>query len=171
VGRPSLIESIDTESVATISRCDNQGRISFRALDTVRRIERVYAFDIDHEQAERYADERSRTTRSYCFVPPQRLPDTARSGHCQPQSNGVFQRLSGALARVGHKQARGVAEQGDMSDAPCSKGVALEQMVEPHIARFRRQQDLSRSRFKVSTPLVQYGHWRRDTMAFQRPAF
>jgi alanine dehydrogenase len=59
VGRPSLIESIDTESVATISGCGNQGRISLRALDTVRRLERVYAFDIDHEQAERYADELS----------------------------------------------------------------------------------------------------------------
>jgi alanine dehydrogenase len=46
-------------SVATISGCGNQGRISLRALATVRRLERVYAFDLDHEQAERYADELS----------------------------------------------------------------------------------------------------------------
>lgn len=46
-------------TVATISGCGNQGRISLRALATVRRIEKVYAFDADHEQAERYADELS----------------------------------------------------------------------------------------------------------------
>ena len=36
-------------------RCGHlrMGRISLRALDTVRRIERAYAFDIDHEQVER----------------------------------------------------------------------------------------------------------------------
>src|SRR5262245_1651549 len=44
-------------TVATISGCGNQGRISLRALAAVRRLERVYAFDIDHEQAERYANE------------------------------------------------------------------------------------------------------------------
>src|SRR5262245_20967948 len=46
-------------TVATISGCGNQGRISLRALATGRRLERVYAFDIDHEQAERYAEELS----------------------------------------------------------------------------------------------------------------
>jgi alanine dehydrogenase len=46
-------------TVATISGCGNQGRISLRALVTVRRLEKVYAFDVDHEQAERYADELS----------------------------------------------------------------------------------------------------------------
>jgi alanine dehydrogenase len=46
-------------SVATISGCGAQGRISLRALATVRRLERVYAFDTDHGQAERYADELS----------------------------------------------------------------------------------------------------------------
>ncbi len=46
-------------SVATIIGCGNQGRISLRALATVRRLERVYAFDIDHDQAARYAEELS----------------------------------------------------------------------------------------------------------------
>jgi len=46
-------------TVATVAGCGNQGRISLRALATVRRLEKVYAFDIDHEQAERYADELS----------------------------------------------------------------------------------------------------------------
>jgi alanine dehydrogenase len=46
-------------TVATISGCGAQGRISLRALATVRRLEKVFAFDVDHEQAERYADELS----------------------------------------------------------------------------------------------------------------
>jgi alanine dehydrogenase len=46
-------------TVATIAGCGNQGRISLRALATVRRLEKVFAFDVDHEQAERYADELS----------------------------------------------------------------------------------------------------------------
>ena len=44
-------------TVATISGCGNQGRISLRALVAVRRLQRVYAFDVDHDQARRYADE------------------------------------------------------------------------------------------------------------------
>jgi len=44
-------------SVATIAGCGNQGRISLRALAKVRRLEKVFAFDIDHEQALRYAEE------------------------------------------------------------------------------------------------------------------
>src|SRR5215470_12117006 len=46
-------------TVATICGCGNQGRISLRALATVCRLEKVYAFDTDHEQAERYTDELS----------------------------------------------------------------------------------------------------------------
>jgi alanine dehydrogenase len=46
-------------AVATISGCGNQGRVSLRALARVRRLERVYAFDADYEQAERYAAELS----------------------------------------------------------------------------------------------------------------
>lgn len=46
-------------TIATISGCGNQGRISLRAIAAVRRLERAYAFDIDHVQAERYADELS----------------------------------------------------------------------------------------------------------------
>jgi alanine dehydrogenase len=46
-------------TVATISGCGNQGRISLRALATVRRLEKAYAFDADYEQAVRYADELS----------------------------------------------------------------------------------------------------------------
>jgi alanine dehydrogenase len=47
-------------SVATISGCGNQGRVSLRAIATVRRLDKVYAFDTDHQQAERYAEELSR---------------------------------------------------------------------------------------------------------------
>ena len=43
--------------VATICGCGNQGRISLKALTKVRPIEQVYAFDIDHHQAERFAAE------------------------------------------------------------------------------------------------------------------
>jgi alanine dehydrogenase len=46
-------------TIATVAGCGNQGRISLRALATVRRLEKVYAFDTDHEQAERFADELS----------------------------------------------------------------------------------------------------------------
>lgn len=46
-------------SVATISGCGNQGRISLRALALVRQLEKVYAFDVDHKQAKRYAEELS----------------------------------------------------------------------------------------------------------------
>ena len=40
--------------VATICGCGNQGRISLKALMKVRRIEKVYAFDIDSRQVERF---------------------------------------------------------------------------------------------------------------------
>jgi hypothetical protein len=57
-----------------------------------------------------------------------------------------------------------------MSDAPCSKGIALEQMVEPHIVWFRRQEDSSQSWFKASTQLIQDGLRRRghDILGAQR---
>ena len=47
-------------TVATIVGCGNQGRISLRALAKVRRLQKAYAFDIDHERAARYAEELSR---------------------------------------------------------------------------------------------------------------
>ncbi len=46
-------------TVATVAGCGNQGRISLRALGAVRRLEKVYAFDVEHELAERYANELS----------------------------------------------------------------------------------------------------------------
>ncbi len=46
--------------VATISGCGNQGRISLRALAAVRSLEKVYAFDVNHDQAKHYADELSK---------------------------------------------------------------------------------------------------------------
>lgn len=46
-------------TIATISGCGAQGRISLRALAAVRRLEKVYAFDVDREQAKQYADELS----------------------------------------------------------------------------------------------------------------
>ena len=49
----------DNAKVATICGCGNQGRIQLRALMKVRAIERVYAFDLDHARAERFADELS----------------------------------------------------------------------------------------------------------------
>jgi len=48
----------DAKTVA-ICGCGNQGRVSLRALTRVRHIEQVYAFDTDHEQAARYAEELS----------------------------------------------------------------------------------------------------------------
>jgi alanine dehydrogenase len=44
-------------AVATICGCGNQGRISLRALATVRSLTRAYAWDIDESQARRFADE------------------------------------------------------------------------------------------------------------------
>jgi ornithine cyclodeaminase/alanine dehydrogenase-like protein (mu-crystallin family) len=44
-------------TTATICGCGNQGRVSLRALMQVRRIEQVYVFDADAEQAARYAAE------------------------------------------------------------------------------------------------------------------
>lgn len=46
-------------NVATICGCGNQGRISLRAIARVRRLARAYAFDIDEEQAGRFASELS----------------------------------------------------------------------------------------------------------------
>lgn len=45
--------------VATICGCGNQGRIQLRALARARPIERVYAFDSDDAQAQRFASELS----------------------------------------------------------------------------------------------------------------
>jgi ornithine cyclodeaminase/alanine dehydrogenase len=49
----------DDAKVATICGCGNQGRIQLKALMKVRDIERVYAFDLDHARAERFAGELS----------------------------------------------------------------------------------------------------------------
>lgn len=49
----------DDAKVATICGCGNQGRIQLKALMKVRDIERVYAFDLDHARAERFAVELS----------------------------------------------------------------------------------------------------------------
>lgn len=46
--------------VATICGCGNQGRISLKAIAKVRDLSRAYAWDIDHNQARRFADELSR---------------------------------------------------------------------------------------------------------------
>ena len=45
--------------VATICGCGNQGRISLKAISSVRPLELVYAFDSDENQARRFADELS----------------------------------------------------------------------------------------------------------------
>ena len=45
--------------IATICGCGNQGRISLRAITKVRQLERVFAFDNDDAQAERFARELS----------------------------------------------------------------------------------------------------------------
>ncbi len=46
-------------ATATICGCGNQGRVSLRALAQVRPIEQVFAFDINAEQAARYAEDMS----------------------------------------------------------------------------------------------------------------
>jgi alanine dehydrogenase len=46
-------------SIATICGCGNQGRISLRTLMKVRRLTRAYAFDIDGDQARRFAGDLS----------------------------------------------------------------------------------------------------------------
>ena len=46
-------------TVATICGCGNQGRISLRAISTVRKLESANAFDTDPERAERFAREMS----------------------------------------------------------------------------------------------------------------
>jgi alanine dehydrogenase len=45
--------------VATVCGCGNQGRISLRAVAEVRSLARAYAFDVDEEQARRFASELS----------------------------------------------------------------------------------------------------------------
>jgi len=49
----------DDAKAAVICGCGNQGRIQLKALMKVRALERVYAFDLDHAQAERFAGELS----------------------------------------------------------------------------------------------------------------
>jgi alanine dehydrogenase len=46
--------------IATICGCGNQGRISLKALMKVRDLEKVFAFDIDNAQAEKFAQEFSK---------------------------------------------------------------------------------------------------------------
>jgi len=46
--------------VATICGCGNQGRISLKAIAKVRDLSRAYAWDIDQNQARRFAEELSR---------------------------------------------------------------------------------------------------------------
>lgn len=45
--------------IATICGCGNQGRVSLRALATVRPLTRAYAYDIDENQARRFSSELS----------------------------------------------------------------------------------------------------------------
>ena len=49
--------SLPTANVATICGCGNQGKISLKALMEVRNLEKIYAFDIDPLQAEKFAHE------------------------------------------------------------------------------------------------------------------
>lgn len=46
--------------VATICGCGNQGRISLKAISRVRPLERAYAFDVDMNQARKFAEELSK---------------------------------------------------------------------------------------------------------------
>src|SRR5437879_13369303 len=50
-------------SVATICGCGNQGRIQLRALARARSLTRVFAFDQDKGQADRFAEEFSNELR------------------------------------------------------------------------------------------------------------
>jgi alanine dehydrogenase len=50
----------ENASVATICGCGNQGRVQLRAVSRVRLIRRVFAYDRDPAQAERFAAEMSR---------------------------------------------------------------------------------------------------------------
>jgi alanine dehydrogenase len=47
--------SKQNSKVATICGCGNQGRISVHALLAVRQLEKIYAYDADHETAQRFA--------------------------------------------------------------------------------------------------------------------
>jgi ornithine cyclodeaminase/alanine dehydrogenase len=49
----------DDAKVATICGCGNQGRIQLKALMKVCSLERVYAFDLDHNRAEQFAGDLS----------------------------------------------------------------------------------------------------------------
>ena len=49
----------DDSTVITICGCGNQGRISLKAIATVRDLKKAYAFDTDWEQADRFAREMS----------------------------------------------------------------------------------------------------------------
>jgi len=44
-------------SVATICGCGNQGRISLKALLQVRKLEKIYAYDIDEKQSQKFKEE------------------------------------------------------------------------------------------------------------------
>ena len=44
----------ETANIATICGCGNQGRISVRALQRSRRLRKLFAFDVDHDQIDRF---------------------------------------------------------------------------------------------------------------------
>jgi ornithine cyclodeaminase/alanine dehydrogenase len=63
--------------VATICGCGNQGKISLKALLEVRKLEKIYAYDIDALQAEKFAQEFS-TEIEVISITPNDLHDALR---------------------------------------------------------------------------------------------
>jgi alanine dehydrogenase len=49
-------------TTVTICGCGNQGRVSLRALHNLFSLKKVFAYDLDNVQAERFASELSRET-------------------------------------------------------------------------------------------------------------
>jgi alanine dehydrogenase len=68
--------------VATICGCGNQGRISLRAVAEVRSLARAYAFDVDEEQARRFASELSQELGIEVSVVSDLAPAVAASDIC-----------------------------------------------------------------------------------------
>lgn len=81
-------------TVATICGCGNQGRISLKALEKVRSITKVYAFDIDKAQSEKLKQEFQRKV-EVIVINPDELPQALKQSQivvtCTPSKKPFIQ--------------------------------------------------------------------------------
>lgn len=92
--------------VATICGCGNQGRVQLRALAKTRALERIFAFDLDHARAERFASELSAELSIEAQAVRELAPAVRQSDVCVFDSTGTALQDAAAAALAYEKAAR-----------------------------------------------------------------